>query len=44
MDRIERFAEALRSDGYAVMIRRTRGADVSAACGMLGRTQPEITH
>ncbi|MBK7977951.1 MAG: 23S rRNA (adenine(2503)-C(2))-methyltransferase RlmN [Deltaproteobacteria bacterium] len=42
IDRIERFAEALRSDGYAVMIRRTRGADVFAACGMLGRTQPEI--
>jgi len=41
MDRIEGFAEALRSDGYAVMIRRTRGADVFAACGMLGRTQPE---
>lgn len=41
MERIERFAEDLRSSGYAVMIRRTRGADVSAACGMLGRTQPE---
>lgn len=41
MERIDRFAEDLRSNGYAVMIRRTRGADVSAACGMLGRTQPE---
>ncbi len=44
LERIDAFAEALRSDGYAVMVRRTRGADVSAACGMLGRTEPKDTH
>ncbi|MFN7955144.1 MAG: 23S rRNA (adenine(2503)-C(2))-methyltransferase RlmN [bacterium] len=44
LERIEAFAEGLRADGYAVMVRRTRGADVSAACGMLGRTEPKITH
>ncbi len=40
-ERIDAFADALRAEGYAVMVRRTRGADVSAACGMLGRTTPE---
>jgi 23S rRNA (adenine2503-C2)-methyltransferase len=35
MERIERFAGRLRSDGIAVTIRRNRGQEVGAACGQL---------
>lgn len=32
---IERFAEALREKGFRTSIRRSRGQDINAACGML---------
>ena len=39
-ERVEAFADDLRRANYTVMIRRTRGFDASAACGMLGRIAP----
>jgi len=34
-DRILRFQEVLRKNGYTVFIRHSRGQDISAACGQL---------
>lgn len=34
-DRIERFAQFLRSKGVAITLRRSRGKDIDAACGQL---------
>ncbi|MDH3328706.1 MAG: 23S rRNA (adenine(2503)-C(2))-methyltransferase RlmN, partial [Desulfobulbaceae bacterium] len=34
-DRILRFQEILRNNGYTVFIRQSRGEDISAACGQL---------
>jgi 23S rRNA (adenine2503-C2)-methyltransferase len=33
--RIDRFAKVLMADGYTVMVRKTRGDDIDAACGQL---------
>lgn len=33
--RIDRFAKVLMSHGYTVMVRKTRGDDIDAACGQL---------
>ena len=35
MERILRFQEILRQQGYTVFIRQSRGSDISAACGQL---------
>ena len=35
MARIERFQEILRHHGYTALLRTSRGADISAACGQL---------
>ncbi len=35
MERILRFQEILRQQGYTVFIRQSRGEDISAACGQL---------
>jgi 23S rRNA (adenine2503-C2)-methyltransferase len=35
MERIERFREILRNHGYTALLRTSRGADISAACGQL---------
>jgi 23S rRNA (adenine2503-C2)-methyltransferase len=34
-ERVERFCEILRRAGYTVVLRRSRGADIGAACGQL---------
>lgn len=34
-DRIEAFQEILRKSGYSALLRTSRGADISAACGQL---------
>src|SRR5690606_23570025 len=34
-DRIRKFAKILEDDGYDAPIRKTRGADILAACGQL---------
>ncbi len=34
-DRVLRFQEILRQNGYTVFIRQSRGEDISAACGQL---------
>lgn len=33
--RIDRFSKVLMSEGYTVMVRKTRGDDIDAACGQL---------
>ena len=33
--RIDRFAKVLMQHGYTVMVRKTRGDDIDAACGQL---------
>lgn len=47
MERILRFQEILRQQGYTVFIRQSRGSDISAACGQLaGKTdtcRPALT-
>jgi len=41
---IDRFAARVRDEGLTVTVRRSRGADVAAACGQLkGRQSPERT-
>jgi 23S rRNA (adenine2503-C2)-methyltransferase len=34
-DRIRQFAERLRNQGVEAVVRRSRGLDISAACGQL---------
>ncbi len=40
-DRVLRFQEILRSRGYTVFIRQSRGDDISAACGQLAGRETE---
>ena len=39
-ERIKAFQEILRGHGYRTLIRDSRGADISAACGQLAATPP----
>lgn len=34
-DKIDTFQDILRDSGYTVLVRTSRGADISAACGQL---------
>lgn len=36
-ERIKEFADSLRTPGLTVMVRRSRGQDIMAACGQLGK-------
>jgi len=40
MARIERFQQILRNHGYTALLRTSRGADISAACGQLAAQTP----
>lgn len=43
-DDVERFSEALRSQGLHVSVRRPRGDDIQAACGQLYNAEPRAAH
>jgi len=43
-ERIETFQQILRSKGFTVLLRSSRGADISAACGQLaGKIRPPLS-
>jgi 23S rRNA (adenine2503-C2)-methyltransferase len=41
-DRIEAFAAALRKAGITVMVRKSSGRDINAACGQLAVTESKL--
>jgi 23S rRNA (adenine2503-C2)-methyltransferase len=42
LEKLHQFAEALENRGITAMVRKSRGQDISGACGQLGRLKPPV--